>query len=84
MEFHNLIAGVQNLRKIGQRTTFSVAKKADAAFDAVNDVKKSLCRYSKVRWNEIMRRTKREPFTAHLIATGTGVVVGWLIGRDRR
>jgi len=55
----------------------------EAAVDCVANFKKSLRRVSKEGWTQIERRTKKEPFAALLIATGTGLAVGWLIGRER-
>ena len=84
MEFCGLLnRAQQKIKEIRNLATDVTSKKVEAAVDCAVDFKKSLRRVSIEGWNQIQRRTKKEPFAALLIATGTGLVAGWLIGRDR-
>jgi len=54
-----------------------------SAADRATDFKENLYRASKEGCHQIERRMKKEPFAALLIATSTGFLAGWLIGRNK-
>lgn len=74
----------QQLGDVGDR----LAEATEAATDFVHETTRAVKRELRHSWERIEdatlsleRSIRRHPFRATLIALGTGVIIGWLLGR---